>query len=530
MYPALVPGSERPRQLTLGWWDRFQTADGWLASTARFVVAAAIIGCVVWAGRSTGSGTLFVVNGLGRPVVVTVGAEQVQVQPRGHVELDVSAGSTAIRATTTDGQMIEELDVDVDGALGGYVYNVAGAALLIEWRNGTSRSFVTPHWQETAASRMFDAASEVGSVRRDTTVLFNAGVTHPWQLSSAENTEATALALAHVRWDPPHSLYLAAWLDHLEGHPDLAALIKARLAADPEEVVALRAEQDLGPRGEVCARHRARASAETSDSGWQYLAVRCVEDHPAQREMFLQLVERWPEDGWILMAGGHAALDLGDYERAIGWLASARSRVPENRDQIVERLARAQQLHRGAPVPLGPLADDSPRLARLATIGDSSGEQGSPALDLLHRLYRGEFADAATLRSVGGPMVLFLAGVSDGAPRELVSQALDLPPDQLGPIMALFGHALARREGRDPAPYQARFTNGLEGDAAPVAAFFTALDRDPTAAEAALASASFEVRLSVLAAGAIALGDKAPARWRQTAKLGLFPTERPYFK
>lgn len=49
-YAVLLPGKERPRQ-TLGWWDRFQIADGAVATAARFLVAAAIIGCVVWVGR-----------------------------------------------------------------------------------------------------------------------------------------------------------------------------------------------------------------------------------------------------------------------------------------------------------------------------------------------------------------------------------------------------------------------------------------------------------------------------------------------
>jgi hypothetical protein len=51
-YAVLLPGKERPRQ-TLGWWDRFQIADGPVATAARFLVAAVVIGCVVWVGRLT---------------------------------------------------------------------------------------------------------------------------------------------------------------------------------------------------------------------------------------------------------------------------------------------------------------------------------------------------------------------------------------------------------------------------------------------------------------------------------------------
>ncbi|QGX41734.1 M48 family metallopeptidase [Permianibacter aggregans] len=43
-YPRLLPGQERALQKRLGWWDRFQTADGLIPGLLRFVVAAGIIG------------------------------------------------------------------------------------------------------------------------------------------------------------------------------------------------------------------------------------------------------------------------------------------------------------------------------------------------------------------------------------------------------------------------------------------------------------------------------------------------------
>jgi Zn-dependent protease with chaperone function len=49
-YGILLPGHERPRQTRLGWWDRFQVADGLVPSLLRFAVAAAIVGGVLYAG------------------------------------------------------------------------------------------------------------------------------------------------------------------------------------------------------------------------------------------------------------------------------------------------------------------------------------------------------------------------------------------------------------------------------------------------------------------------------------------------
>src|SRR6185503_315721 len=42
-YTRLRLGNERPRQKRLGWWDRFVTADGFVAGTARLLVASAIL-------------------------------------------------------------------------------------------------------------------------------------------------------------------------------------------------------------------------------------------------------------------------------------------------------------------------------------------------------------------------------------------------------------------------------------------------------------------------------------------------------
>ncbi|NET10290.1 MAG: hypothetical protein F6K16_37445, partial [Symploca sp. SIO2B6] len=57
-YPVLLPGQERKRQTRLGLWDRFQTADGWLPSLARFLVATTVIVSVLWAGTAVGNPNL----------------------------------------------------------------------------------------------------------------------------------------------------------------------------------------------------------------------------------------------------------------------------------------------------------------------------------------------------------------------------------------------------------------------------------------------------------------------------------------
>jgi hypothetical protein len=49
-YPRLMTAESRPRQTKLRWWDRFQTADGWIAATARTIVALTVVGSVIALG------------------------------------------------------------------------------------------------------------------------------------------------------------------------------------------------------------------------------------------------------------------------------------------------------------------------------------------------------------------------------------------------------------------------------------------------------------------------------------------------
>lgn len=54
-YAVLLLGQERKRQTRLGWWDRFQTADGFFPEMLRFLVAGGTIASVLWAGATMGN-------------------------------------------------------------------------------------------------------------------------------------------------------------------------------------------------------------------------------------------------------------------------------------------------------------------------------------------------------------------------------------------------------------------------------------------------------------------------------------------
>ena len=77
-FTTLLPGNERPRQKRLDWWDRFQTADGIVATIARSAVALGIVGSVIAIGAHVGSSSMTIYNALAVPVRVEYGGENVR--------------------------------------------------------------------------------------------------------------------------------------------------------------------------------------------------------------------------------------------------------------------------------------------------------------------------------------------------------------------------------------------------------------------------------------------------------------------
>jgi outer membrane biosynthesis protein TonB len=60
----------------LNWWDRFQTADGWFAATARFTVAASVVGAVIFAGAALAFGVGTDWNASAEPALIESTVDQ----------------------------------------------------------------------------------------------------------------------------------------------------------------------------------------------------------------------------------------------------------------------------------------------------------------------------------------------------------------------------------------------------------------------------------------------------------------------
>jgi hypothetical protein len=161
-YALLPPGGERQRRTKLSWWARFQRADGLLPGFARLAAAGGIVAVVLGVGSMSSKATLTVYNGLAHQLDITIDGELLRIAPLDHHQQDVVQRRLHIEARTMEGDLIEAFDSDALDTGSNAVYNVAGAAPLVEWTNtyGSAkavpeRRLNAPRWLQSHADVLF---------------------------------------------------------------------------------------------------------------------------------------------------------------------------------------------------------------------------------------------------------------------------------------------------------------------------------------------------------------------------------------
>ncbi|CAM3912940.1 M48 family metallopeptidase [Ectopseudomonas alcaliphila] len=229
-YTTLLPGQERKRQLKLDWWDRFQIADGALATGMRLLVAGLIVGAVLGFGSLTGVDTkVAVYNGLGTAVLVRIGDQMSVVGPYSSAEIKVGfASNTEVSARTLTGELIETFTPSVSNTGLHYVYNVAGASPLVAWTASYGnaaeeepRFLGAPRWLDARADFFFSdppesISSKSGGAQRR--VLSGMGDGTPEEVLKLAGNEAQAQQIirAHARWDEPNTANAGLWKTHAQ--------------------------------------------------------------------------------------------------------------------------------------------------------------------------------------------------------------------------------------------------------------------------------------------------------------------------
>ncbi|HEU5138242.1 MAG TPA: M48 family metallopeptidase [Steroidobacteraceae bacterium] len=559
-YSTLLPGKERPRQKRLDWWDRFQTADGIVATIARSAVALGIVGSVIAIGAHVGSSSMTIYNALGVQVFVEVSGQKVSVNPNRKLTVTVPVtGDLHVRASTPSNELIEEFAAELHGANARYVYNVAGAVPLYEWTavytpQGAARSsrqapaekhLGTQRWYTTSVDHVFEeppesiqtSSSSSSATLRD--VLSAASDAAPWrQVEMLEKPEdRSRLIMVHARWDSTSSPAILDWFALASEEPGFDALFAARLKQKPNDVVLLRFEQDSSEGDEhqaVCKRQSARAEARPAEPDLQYLRIRCIEDFEQKNAQFLLAHEKWSDNPWLSLAAGATHAERGDYPLAQPLYEKARSRLPAMGGFLILDTARLRRLNsQDGKAKLTDLTPKSEHLAMLVSIETGRGLEGTP-LEPYVALARGNLEAAVRQAKEigdGHERIIRLVASSDRASRAMMESALALPLGESDGYQTAFAmYAIAVRLQRDPAPYSALLVKTLGGEGESVVAFLDTIRRggDPAQAAAALPSLDLQLRMHALHTAVIMLGNGAPEQWRVEASRGLFVGERGY--
>ncbi len=548
-YPHRCPGDERPRQARLGWWDRFQVADGPVAGAARLTVASAVLAPALFASWFAGTASLTIHNGLAVPVTVALNEQVVAVPPLGEVSLDLSSEALTVVSTAHTGEQIESFAVDAPSPFSELVYNIGGGSAMVEWTVSYGAAVAVPEkplgaprWFETTARHVFEEppgelkTSSDGATRLTLTDLD--GTPPQTQLEWVQDPRQRERMVAlHARWEPLSTGSGIEWLYLLKGSERYGQVLAARLAE--EDSVALRRLELDAAEGaalsSLCEGYAASAAADPGDADAAYLSIRCMEDGPAQDAAFLEALGRSPGHRWLAWASGLAHAGAGRWSEAATLLqpliAEQQMGATFTR-YAADVLARCRRALVDDPaIPLGDLYEVAPSLEALQGLERGEDLLGDPYLTALLALHSGQWQAALSGRLTRDDRaaLLRMVAASDGAPEDLVAEALALEGEAgVSPLTAWTALALAAREGADRSALVAA-AEAVEAEV--TAALVAALEAGTAEAfEAAAATQPPMMRGQVLAAGLVLLGDEAPAAWRREVRALLFMTERPYFE
>ena len=464
----------------------------------------------------------------------------------------MDAGETyPVTARTVQGELVDSFAAEVPRSFGNFVYNVASATPLVEWtavygpvQAEPPRALGAPRWRKTTAEFVFTSppqsikTSGGGGTREVLSAMSD--LSPPQQLGAVQvDSEQHRMLLAHARWDATSSENVIAWLSVAETRlPEYHAVLAARLAEQPNDVVLLRLEQDRAKgveRDAICDRYRKRALAAPDDPNLAYLAARCLTDSDARMAAFMGAYRRWPKNGWLAMGVGYAYTGTGQWREALAPLDQARRTVRPLSDWVAVDLARIHRMLDHDSAAVVALIRSSKRLESLLNLEHGIGFDSTPLL-AYEALARGDIASAVSRArgdSDAAARVLRLAAASDGASAALIDRALALGAKAgLDTYSRWVSIGLAVREGTD---YQYL----LQGDECMPAEYTDHLSRfvdlmrrgsSVAAAEAELRELPLSMRALAYSVAVIAKGRNAPPAWRRGAKRLLFAWERPYFR
>ncbi|MCK6521210.1 M48 family metallopeptidase [Myxococcota bacterium] len=519
--------------------QRLILSDSPWAAIGRVLAAGFVLTPTLAFGLTFGEAAIVAKNGLGVPVVVQIAGEELTLVPGAHQRLNLPmADGVEVVTRTHDGQLVEQFVVDLTKIWTPYVYNVAGADLLVIRYWGTGVRLPEPEvvgarrWSLSRALYIFDEPPQrrTRSQERDGPHAQLTLFPHKEPARQAKYTppdERLGMVTAHLRWDPVDDPLLAGWA-LTTGAPIDAVwdALRARPESERRQVELATLMQRVSQE-RACVEHQEWLRAAPNDADLAFINVGCLPDQDRLGAL-RALNERHPEHNWTRLELAQAEAAAGGWEAAAELLRGLSQ--PSGQIALDAELLRLRVNRR-----LGVSGDD----ARTLRLGPSiwqlliDAEAGihltkSSEGMALRALVAGDLprAESELLRmSEPDPLSFWLIAASDGVSDTTKKRAFSTPVNSESVWVGLAVLSVLGAP-RDAAELLAAQTDAALFDRlrpvldAPVADLERLVDER-------LVGATAHHRGVVLMVGTLRMGAATPQRWRDEARALLLPWERP---
>ncbi len=546
-YKTLLPGEERKPAIKMTMWDKFITADGIVSSLVKFVVAGSIVGGTLWYAGHTGLSDITIYNGLGQPVNVDLNGSSIVVQPYAHVKSDFSeADDFTIRTTTQKGESIESFMPRLERTSKHYVYNVASASALLEYKvyyggipGDYAQSLGSRRWSITDVDYIFEEAPDQIKSSKSGTTKMVLGAFHGLDALSifglgnyAKDQEA--FIRSHAMWDPADAPNVLQWISAAATADDAVEVLESRLERNPHELISLRLLMDHNDesREKICDEFADKAQNDPLNADIYYVVTRCLPEGNEKQEKYLEGAKKWPNHGWMNYAASHYLVNRNDWAAAYGSLVSAYQNSGDLKPIIALNAERILRYIKAKGMTVKETSMQSEYLDNFKSL--ERGDINDPSVHVHHLIHTGKLQEAIDMSSrlpdMGGS-IMAICAASDGAQQEWIDKAVKLSPDSLSQVGVMAVAALRLKKNMDISGYMEAIDEVLteeEGNATQLIDFMKA--GNYKAAEKILDDRALSTRGEFYAFANVAFGNRIPDDWKLKAKSLLFAGERPYIK
>jgi len=204
----------------------------------------------------------------------------------------------------------------------------------------------------------------------------------------------------------------------------------------------------------LLAQHRAFAESHSNDPSMRYLAVRAMPQGKEQDQAFIDLYERWPDNGWVCHGTAFAMTSQDRWEEALSCFETA-AKEDVHSDSNICSSARIKRYLGKDDAEVFKDARRSEELSSYRDLESGASYRNTPELaySLIHQ---GKLVEAARVaRGKGG--IVALIGCSEGATKAAQELALDCDPEEIySEFIVIYLAALAAKNKVDPSPYLKR--------------------------------------------------------------------------